>query len=258
MDPRIRYLRHDVNRGAAWNHNVLISEARGRYFRWHHCDDRCEPRHLELCIAALESDPTAVLAYPRTVLIDAAGKVTANYADRLALCEESACGRLRHLLRNVFLCNPVLGVIRMDALRRTALLGSYIRSDHVLLAELAMGGRWIEVPEMLFRRRIHAGKSTEANRSVRDRAAWFDPKLRAKMIIWPNMQLFLEHLKAVWRAKIGLRQSVLCTWTVVAWQSGVETHRLRERFRRLRAGVAARMGLEFGTGKPASKRNGTY
>jgi GT2 family glycosyltransferase len=245
-DRRVRYVRHEANRGAAWNHNFVIAEARGRFFRWHHADDLCEPRHLERCVAALESDPRVVLAYPRTMLIDALGRVTSHYDDRLALSEEAPHARFRHLLANLFLCNTVLGLMRIDALRRTALLGYYVRSDHVLLAELAMAGRWAEVPEELFYRRVHAGKSTEANRSIRERAAWVDPRLRSGRFFWPNLRLFVEHLKAVGRASLGLQDRLLCLRAVIVWQAGLEAERLRKKFARARSRLAGWAGMEPG------------
>jgi glycosyltransferase involved in cell wall biosynthesis len=219
LDGRIRYFRHDINRGAAWNHNFLIAKARGRYFPWHHYDDLCEPRHLEQCVAALTSNPLAVLAYPRTVLIDGSGCVTAEYDDRLALFEDSPHARLRHLLHSVHLCNPVLGLMRLDALHQTALHGAYVSADHVLLAELAMQGPWVEIAEPLFLRRFHPSKYTEAAKTNRDRAAWFDPRLGDALFYCRNLRLFVERLKAVCRARIGLREQLLCAWAVVAWRS---------------------------------------
>jgi len=249
MDRRIRYVRHDVDRGVDWNHKFVVAEAQGRFFRWHHADDLCEPRHLERCVAALESDSGAVLAYPKTVLIDAGSRVTGRYDDRLALGEEAPHARVRHLLANVFLCNPVLGLMRIDALRRTDLLGSYIGSDHVLLAELAMAGRWAEVPEALFYRRIHAGKSTAATRLMRDRAAWIDPRLRRKRFFWPNLRLLVEHLKAVGRARIGTQEQLLCAWAVIAGQSGIEARRLRAELARARSRLATWTGVQAARGR---------
>lgn len=249
LDRRIRYFRHDVNRGAAWNHNFLIMGARGRYFRWHHYDDLCEPRHLERCVAALEANPGTVLAYPRTILIDAAGGITSHYEDRLALDEDAPHARLRHFLRNVYLCNPVLGLMRMDALRRTALHGAYLAADHVLLAELAMQGRWVEIPEALFFRRFHSAKSTEANRTMRDRAAWFDPRLRKSTFFWPNFRLFSERLKAVTRAPVGLQEKLLCAWVVIVWQTGFAIRLYRQRWSRRIARFVDWLGVGEKVGK---------
>lgn len=55
-DPRIRYVRHDVNRGAAWNFNYVFGLARGVYFKWHAHDDMLEPTFLEQCVTILDHD----------------------------------------------------------------------------------------------------------------------------------------------------------------------------------------------------------
>jgi glycosyltransferase involved in cell wall biosynthesis len=46
-DRRIRYLRHEVNRGAAWNHNFVFATSSGEYFKWQPHDDVCEPTFVE-------------------------------------------------------------------------------------------------------------------------------------------------------------------------------------------------------------------
>ncbi|HQR51695.1 MAG TPA: glycosyltransferase [Burkholderiales bacterium] len=232
-DARIRYIRHEVNRGAVWNHNFVIGQARGRFFRWHHADDLCGPNHLEHCVAALEADAGVVLAYPRTLLIDGGSRVTGRYDDGLHLSDTLPHVRIRQLLANIYLCNPVLGLIRTDALRRTAELGYYVRSDHVLLAELAMAGRWSEVPEALLYRRIHSGKSTSAYRSLNQRATWLDPRLRSKRFFWPNLRIFVEHVQAIRRARIGWREQLLCASAVTASHTRAELQRLRKRIEHL-------------------------
>jgi glycosyltransferase involved in cell wall biosynthesis len=94
-DPRIAYHRHPRNLGAAANYNFVFRRARGAYFRWAAHDDICMPRLVERCVAALEAaGPSAVLAYPRTRLIDAEGRVLRDYDDRSRAAgrrRESAC-----------------------------------------------------------------------------------------------------------------------------------------------------------------------
>src|SRR5262249_44963466 len=72
-DPRIRFVRSDRNRGAAWNHNQVASMARGVYFRWCGADDALDPRFIEACVATLESQRDAVLAFPLSIVIDETG-----------------------------------------------------------------------------------------------------------------------------------------------------------------------------------------
>ncbi len=69
-DPRVRYVRHEDNRGASWNHTFLALEARAPYFKWAAADDVCEPTYLERCVEVLENDASAVLCQPKTIEID--------------------------------------------------------------------------------------------------------------------------------------------------------------------------------------------
>src|SRR5437879_5289624 len=65
-DGRIRYYRHPQNMGAAHNFQRVLQLARGQYFMWAAYDDLWDPDFLTRCLAVLETDPSAVLAYPQT------------------------------------------------------------------------------------------------------------------------------------------------------------------------------------------------
>ena len=50
-DCRIRYFRHEVNRGAAWNHNYVLGLAQGEFFKWNAYDDSDRSRLPgEMCV----------------------------------------------------------------------------------------------------------------------------------------------------------------------------------------------------------------
>jgi hypothetical protein len=71
----------------------------------------------------------------------------------------------------------MFGVIRMDAVRRTHLLtDTVISADVLMLTELAMLGRFVQVPEELFFRRMHPGGTHQGERSVRDIAEYLEPR----------------------------------------------------------------------------------
>jgi len=72
-DKRIIFHQHVQNLGAIKNFNLLVSLANGKYFKWAACDDICAPTFLETCIAALEQDPSVVLAHPKVKVIDSQG-----------------------------------------------------------------------------------------------------------------------------------------------------------------------------------------
>ncbi len=175
-DPRIRYVRLPENIGASRNYNHTVELARGRFFRWAAHDDLCAPTNFERCMDEYRfSSAQVVLVYPRTLLIDENGNVTDTYHDGLDLRDPHVGDRIKTLINNLDLCNAVFGIVPTDVLRRTGLLGSFVGSDEVLLAELCLLGQFREIPETLFHRRLHSQRSLEAFPDPRARILWFDP-----------------------------------------------------------------------------------
>jgi glycosyltransferase involved in cell wall biosynthesis len=204
-DPRIRYFREPMNRGAAWNFSRVATLAQGEYFRWACHDDLCDRRHLAMCVAALDAAPsTVVLAYTRTTLIDEDGHATRAHDDGLATVGLPPHQRFKRIAQRLGYSNILYGLLRREALAHTRLLGPYEASDYVLLAELSLVGDFIEIPEYLFMRRIHAGMSRQANRTPSAVAAWFDPRRRQRVYI-PHSRLLLEYANAVRRAPLNAR-----------------------------------------------------
>jgi len=218
-DPRVRYVRHPENLGAAENYNGAFRLARGRYFRWAAHDDLLEPRHLERCTAELDAAPeSVVLCYPRTVLVDGEGRPLRVHEDRMDLREEHPYQRLRHVVRVWSLCNPIFGLIRREALARTGLIRKFVSSDVVLLCELALLGGFREVPEPLFLRRIHEDTSRRRDVSLREVARWFDPQARGQGFLHPRTRLFFRVLELVWNAELPPAERARCLATTTqAW-----------------------------------------
>lgn len=175
-DKRVRYERLEENIGAAPNHNRVVELATGKYFKWAAHDDECLPSLCQSCIDALEKGgESIVLAYPRSLIIDERGCVTSEYSRTIGLMGGEVHERIADLLGNIELATPEYGVIRMEALRRTRLQGSYRGSDYVMFLELALIGEIREVPEFLFKKRIHSARSSEAHFSPEEYAYWLDP-----------------------------------------------------------------------------------
>ena len=201
-DDRVTYFTSDVNRGAAWNFSRLVHLAQGPYFKWAAADDLCRPELVSTCVTVLEADPSAVLCYPRTALIDEDDTVVSDFTDDLAYDDSSPVRRLARVCRHVGEYHAVFGVIRTGALRDTGLLGAFVASDIVTLAELALRGRFREHPDRLFLRRYHSGTSVIANPDARSRARWFDPNKRWRNPM-PVLRLFGELLRAVHRSPLS-------------------------------------------------------
>ena len=246
-DPRIRIIWQERNRGAAWNYNEVFRHSRGRYFRWAPADDGMAPDYLAACLAELEAHPGCVLVYPRTELIDARGRKIRDYADDLHLVQPRAWRRATAFVSRINLCNAVLGLYRREVLARTLLIGSYVGSDAALLFETAWRGEIRELPQVLFRRRIHPEASHEANPSREARQRWFDPSRRAGGRLSPRTRLLLEYERIVWtRGEQGVGERALASFAVVsAWSL---------RRTRVRLGQLRRRLLHRGSAADASDR----
>ena len=218
-DARIQYVRNPVNLGAARNYNRLVDLARGKYFKWASHDDLIEPDFLERCVAVLEANPDAVLAYTRNMMIDAQGHAVQPYEDRFQLVFNSPAERFKGFFKTPGMCNPVFGLLRLDALQRTARIGAFRASDRILLGHLALLGKFHEVPARLFYRRMHANMSMKANVSDKDIAAWFDPaSKRSLLVLFPRWRWVLEYLRDVTRSPMPLADRARCYYYVFRFQ----------------------------------------
>jgi glycosyltransferase involved in cell wall biosynthesis len=216
-DARVRYTRNATNIGLGRNFRRGLELATGRYFKWAMCDDLLGPEFLARCVEVLDRDPSVVLAYPRTKLIDEAGTVISDYEDGLHLPYTLPAERFAALYRRLGLCNAQLGVLRTAVLRRIAPYGTYIASDVCLLAELTLYGTFWEVPAFLYFRRFHEAASSR--KTFAELQAYYDPNRPpgAFMRTWRHMW---EHVGAVKRAPLTFsdkaRLSGLLMWMTVA------------------------------------------
>ena len=199
-DSRIQYYRQSENIGVFRNYDRVFSLSSTKYFKWVSCNDICGARFLESCVAVLESRPDIVAAFPKTALFDERIENAEPYEDELDLQQELPSERIKVLLSRLKLNNPFNGVIRSEALRKTALNKAHAGSDIDLIVELAMRGKLVQVPETLFYRRMNARASSILVPKT-ERAAYFadEPNDVLKLRLW---KLEMGFLAALWRVPI--------------------------------------------------------
>ena len=219
-DPRVKLHLSPTNLGAAWNFNRVLELSEGDYFKWAGHDDLLLPDYLEACLSALTTAPRDnILCYTKSYLIDESGVDRREYEDRMHLQDESPSERLGHFFRNSRLVNFIFGLWSTDALKATRGLGSYASADIVLIAELAMAGRFTEVPDRLFLRRRHEEASWMGTGKYEGFADWFDTS-RRHVIVFPTWRITKELLKAVQLADVSpeerwrLRRVVLMEYSI--------------------------------------------
>ena len=234
VDPRIIYVRQPRNIGAAKNYNHVFHLARGSYFVWLAHDDVHGPDFLSTCLKGFEdADGDTILVYPSFRYID---ETSSEIEDEVPSCVHTdaatPAGRLHDVLEGLGIVSSVFGMFRRDRLAQTRLIGSFIASDYVLLAECALLGKIVRLDSPpQFSRRLHEGGSQRANRTPDEVAKWFDPNAIADRR--PGRRLSREYLQAVLfipGLSVSDRLRALATLVV---QRGVNKHRAR-RLRRAR------------------------
>jgi glycosyltransferase involved in cell wall biosynthesis len=221
-DRRVSYLRSEVNRGAAWNFSRLVDVARGEYFKWASSDDVCAPTCLSRCVEVLDHQADIVLCSTGTVMIDERGQAIGPLEITNHGTAAEPAERFRDLVLRPHKAFSVFGLIRRDALCETPRLGAYTASDLVTLADLALRGRFHEVPEPLFFNRDHGGRSIRANPTYKARQRWFDPNREGRITL-PRWRLGVEYARAIGRAPLSSAQrrqafAVLARW---GWANGL-------------------------------------
>jgi len=201
-DPRIQYIRNDENIGAADNYNAVFKLSKGKYFKWASSNDYCAPSFFEQCVNTLELNPDAVLVYPRTRLYSNDIANYFDYTDSLDTSSDSPKERMLHIIDNIRLNNIMNGVIRSDELSKTYLHLPFFASDSCLMCELALYGKFLEVPEYLFYRRMDEESST----SLQDEEALvehFKPNSN-KPMRFQNWRIHIYYFSAASKAGLGV------------------------------------------------------
>jgi glycosyltransferase involved in cell wall biosynthesis len=214
-DSRIRYYRNTRNMGAAANYNRVFALSNAEYFKWAAHDDICGPAFLEKCVQVLDNDRSVVLCYPKAILIDEVGDRISDYDDGFHLVSSSASERLRAYFTAPGVFHPVFGVIRRPALERTPLIANYVGSDLVLLAQLALSGKFHEVDDRLFGRREHLARS--GNLPINQYARWWNPDNRGWWCYFPRWRWLFEYCRAIKRADISTFEKYRCCVQLSRW-----------------------------------------
>ena len=218
-DERIRYVRHDQNRGSSFNHNFVIAEARGEFFKWVSDDDLYAPDLLQRCVDALDARPEIVLAHAWTAFIDDHGTLTDTPPYPLTTDVPDPAVRFKSLLYTQG-GDDIYGLIRMSVLRGVAPFGSYHMADRPFVAELGLNGPFHNVPAYLYFRRDHPNRASRVGRYIRRRCSHLDPA-RANRWRHPMVRLLGEYVlgfvTALMRAPLRPADRLRCSWELVGW-----------------------------------------
>src|SRR6266849_7140404 len=223
-DNRIRDYRNETNIGANPDFRRVFALSTAEYFKWVINDDLQTLDFLEKTAAIMDRDPDIVLCYPRVRVIDEAGNTIKHRSYGLDT-HPSLLLRPQDRLGKILWINwgspPIYGLMRSSILRKTPLLGTTYAADQILLAELALHGRFYELPEELLLHREHVYRSVYTNPSRRSLMEFQDP-LNARGIVFPAWRVLRDYLASIWRAPLEWNARLACGVHMLRW---VKYHR---------------------------------
>src|SRR5262245_45571426 len=179
-DDRVRYSRLPENIGGVPNANRLVSLASGTYYMLAADDDVWHPTYVERCVRCLEEDPSVVLVCSEMAVIDETGAVQREVKFPRTSDSPRPAVRLGEFTNISTIMDASYGVTRVDTVRETPLFLIHPGHDRIYLAELALRGRIVRIPEYLYLRREHPRRSVQAYPSLRERYAWLSTSHKAK------------------------------------------------------------------------------
>ena len=220
-DRRIRYVRSEQNRGTTWNFRRVFELSQGEFFKYAAYDDECYPTMLRRCMEVFQSsDPTVALVYTLSEKIDENSTVIIQNGglkwergglnwDRVATTAKTPHQRLAHVIWRALHGHAHYGVIRSSFLLRARPYGC-VAADWMLLAELGMMGKIVEVPEVLFRLRIHRANSWNSTTPL-EVLKWHNPAANGLEAVLPfRIAVVLEYLKSVRYATLSPFERMMC------------------------------------------------
>ena len=218
QDRRIRYhLTQDRMRciGAS-NFMSVVELARAPFFLWGSYDDRIEKTYIGKCLEPLRADRSVVLAYSRSKVIQNHSRDLGPGNDVLHADMDDPCERFVHVIRELAMCNAFYGIFRRETLRRTrALRRDAYAHDNLLLAEIALAGKIVQIDEPLFIRNLTRNYDRSYEEHHTDMIRSLDFPWLETGITLPFCRLTYCHCELVNYSALSMEQKELLTAEIV-------------------------------------------
>ncbi|MEI3846447.1 MULTISPECIES: glycosyltransferase [unclassified Microbacterium] len=172
-DPRIAYVRNEVNLGITENYREAIRRAQGEHLTILGCDDLLLPNYVSVIGRTIRAVPHADVIQPGVQVIDETGRVVRPLVDRVkqsilaphggrGIAVLTAERMATSLIRGDWLYWPSL-TFRTETLRRIDFRdGLPIIQDLALLMDIAFdGGTLAYNPELAFSYRRHGSSASQ-------------------------------------------------------------------------------------------------
>lgn len=139
-DSRIRIINNQVNIGAADNFKQVFERSTSDYFVWISGHDLWHPQFLSRCVAGLNTNPSIVLYYPKSIWIDDTDRDLGEIGRGVDTRGLDPVSRFQIVLWGMGYGSPIYGLLRSSALKQVTLGTKTVGPDNILLNELSLLG----------------------------------------------------------------------------------------------------------------------
>ena len=170
LDDRFRYERKEINTGGPSNFNDVFGRMDNELFAWVAADDIYDPSFFAATVELLDESPEAIAAFTRVSMVDGSGQWLRDVddpAENARWSHSDPSVRFADVIRSTYGCREIFSVYRRRALAAVEPMCNCWGSDRMKLAEIALHGRIVHVPQALFSNREHPDRITR--RPQRDR-----------------------------------------------------------------------------------------
>lgn len=199
-DRRILIERSESNIGAIGNFRRVLERAQGPYFMWASGHDLWSANLVSACIAMLQANPDACIAFPSSRWIGAKDERlprASGWSDTRGM---APAARLFTILWGNM--HPILGMMRTSELHACAPLPNLTGADLVLLAELALRGDFVHASEATWSRREFRSETRYEEKLARYASEATRIARSPMQRRFPLLQLPLELMRVVVRSRM--------------------------------------------------------
>ncbi len=226
-DPRVRYIRNAANVGLVRNFNQAFELSRAPYFKWAAHDDVYAPTYLQRCVDVLDRDPSVVLVYSKASIINDVGEIVGERVYPALVDDEDPATRFKRVLWVDLGSPPIFGLVRSEILRKTPLMGCSYAGDQIILAELALRGRFHQIGEFLHLHREHRHRSVNDHPSRHKLTRFVDPTC-AGSAVFPTWRFLRDYIRVLHRVPISWGTRAACYFQLLRWTHDQRRHLFRD------------------------------
>lgn len=208
-DKRAQLHHFDENQGANANFRFVLKRATGKYFMWASGHDLWSSNLVSECVNLLEAHPDATIAFGTPEWVDIQGsrlEQQTGWADTRGL---DPVGKFMSVLWGSM--NPILGVIRKDALPDMGTFYGGVGADLSLLLTLILKGDFIHAQTAKFIRRQPRAKESYSQKLSRYKSN--DVRITDTFFskMFPLLRLPYEIFRTVFKSRLnpGIKLAII-------------------------------------------------